>query len=305
MDFEKTVLFCKNWFAENNINVPNTAKEWSKGRSGVSVPPLCTYQSLRTRNIKVGDLLEAINPSYYNRVKNDQKNFDFLSRLGLEFLGTEDKETVYFRCKKCKIEDKALKSTLRRWESAEKRFCSVCRKESGKQKSLAYYQSYLNPTEYLVEKKEGGRLFIKHLKCKNTFTRSRGYIAGNQRADKEHIYCPFCTKQYTKGRVPGFLSFAEKQCIEYLQELQPSLNIQREVPYSSLIDTDRKFILDVWIPEYSLGIEITSKNNKLPLYQDRLREKLNLAKEHYLNIVVATSKSDIEDIVRTLSKGRE
>lgn len=71
-NLELVAEYCAKWFKENNVDIPNTAKEWAKSRSGVSMPPGHTYEALRNKGISVGDLLECILPGYVNRVKTQK-----------------------------------------------------------------------------------------------------------------------------------------------------------------------------------------------------------------------------------------
>lgn len=305
MNFEETVNFCKQWYIDNNVEIPKTSRDWGNGRSGVNIPPKCTYQALRKRGIKVGDLLEAINPSYVNRVKNPQNSSDFMKELDLTFIRVEGVESVIFKCNSCQEPSSALKGTLRRWQARGDKHCSICRKASGKSKPAAYYQGYLNSKEFEAISVAEGRVLIKHLECGSTFTRGTGYIVGSQRSSEDLVSCPYCSSYYVHGAAgTSYTSLVEQECIEHLMSIADT-KIEREVAYKSLVPINREFRLDVWLPQYSIGIEITSKNNNLLNYQQRLQEKLSVAALHKLDIRVATSKSDIEDIVRSLPKGKE
>lgn len=304
MSFEDTVIFCKSWFAENKIEIPRTAKEWSAGRSGKTVPPGCTYQTLRKKGIKVGSLLETINPSYTNRINNDQNSLSFIEDLGLTFISKEGKESINYKCNSCNKTDTTLKGTLRRWHSKGLKYCSICRKASGKVKSVEYYQNFLDESEFKVLSVVSRTITIEHTKCKNTFTRSSGYIVGAQRSSSSLVSCPHCSTYFIHGATSSYTSLVEKECIEYLVEILPSI-VEREVLYKDIMTTNRDFRLDVWLPKYRIGIEITSANNNLHKYKERLSEKLALASSEGIDIRIATSKSDIEDIVRSLPKGKE
>jgi hypothetical protein len=303
---EETTKICKDWFEANSVEIPKTAREWQqKGRSGVTVPPGCTYATLRKKGIKVGDLLELLNPTYTNRIKNFARDLDFIEKLGLKFLSVKDTETVYFECLNCKKESNALKGTLRRWEAKNLRYCSICRKASGKEKSIEYYQKFLDKNQFSILD-TNDPLKIKHNICGHEFFRSRGYITGAQRASNSLVECPKCSEKrtfiYDKTK---FNSLTEAELIPILLDRLKVYGVEREVLYKDIMSTDRNFRVDLWVPSLFFGVEITSKNNNLKGYQDRLQEKLKLAKSNNITIFTVSSINDIEDIVRTLPKGKE
>lgn len=303
---EETAKICKDWFIANSIEIPKGVKEWQKGRSGITVPPKCTYQSLRDKNINVGELIQLLNPSYKNRVSNLQNDVDFIEKLGLQFLSISNKETIHFECLNCKNESSALKGTLRRWESKNKKYCSICRKAPGKEKSIEYYQNFLDKSQFLVLE-NNDPLIIQHTICGHRFSRCRGYITNSSaRSSNSLVECPKCSEKNTfiYDRTQ-FNSLTESELIPILMDKLSSYKIEREVLYKNIFHTNRSFRLDIWIPNLRIGIEITSKNNNLPGYQNNLQEKLELAKQNNITIFLVTSRKDIEDIVRTLSKDKE
>jgi len=309
MTFEETVKFCKTWFKDNNVHIPTTSTEWSKGRSGKTVPPGCTYMTLRRSKISVGDLLQALNPQYKNRVKNKRNDFSWLGNLGLEYITKKGVESIEYRCNNCNLVNTTLKGTLRRWEAKGLKYCSTCREASGKTKPTEYYNKFLSK-EFKAVSQIDSTLTILHTECGNTFTRSRGYITGVQRSlDSGELYCPHCSMgaKYISGKTScgKYNSIIEKQIIEHLLAEFPDIQFRTEVMYKEIVPTDRLYRLDVWIPTLNLAIEITSSGNNIPGYQERLKEKLNLLSLHKINTAIITSKSELEDIVRSLLKNKE
>ena len=286
------------------MKIPSTAREWGAGRSGKTVPPGMTYQTLRRKGISVGDLLSQLLSDYTNRVKNKPNDFDFLPNIGMTLISTQGKESVKCSCNNCGNISTVLKGTLRRWESSGKKFCSVCRKASGKVKDIEYYDSELNNPDYrVVDLESGNRLVLEHIHCGKTFSRARGYITSG--LEDASIQCPYCyTGPYFVHNKGNYLSKTEEVLTEHLLSFY-TYRVEREVPYSSIMDTDRNFRLDIWLPDLGIGLELTSRSNNLPNYNNNLKEKLLLAEKHNIPIHKITSKKDIEDIVRPLLKDKE
>ena len=72
--------------------------------------------------------------------------------------------------------------------------------------------------------------------------------------------------------------------------------------YKNIVDTDRLFRADIYIPEHSAVIEITSRNNNLSKYTARLLEKEQLLYGTNIKFFVAKSTHDIYDIVQLLHR---
>lgn len=303
MNFEETVTFCSNWFEENQVEIPKTAQEWCKGRSGKTVPPKCTYGTLRRRGIQVGNLLEKLLPDYKNRIKNAEDRYDWFAPLGLTFIKECEGELVQYVCNSCNETLKTRKGTLRRWQSAGHKHCSTCRGATGKSKDHTYYQKFLSEDFSTVEL-SGRTLTIKHDVCGTVFTRVAGYITGSQRTS-ETLACPSCYSGFVSGKIGEYSSLIEKEIIEYLESRFPEVVFQREKLYKDLVPTSREYRADIWIPEMNLVIEITSKGNNLPNYHENLKIKLDLLHKNNIKAFYVTSKSELEDIVRPLLKNRE
>lgn len=225
---------------------------------------------------------------------------------GLTFICRSGKETIHFECGCCGEEKSALLSTIKRWVSKGQKYCSDCRSASGKIKTLEYYQKFL-AEEFKILELKGNDFVIQHQACGTKFLRARNYIAGTQRVNPELICCPTCDNLngFIFNRKDGFLSLVEKEIIEHLDSEFPEVKYEREVYYRNILDTARDFRLDVWLPEFRIGIEITSHGNNLRKYSERLQEKLDLAEQQGIKIYVVKSKKQLEDIVRPLLKNKE
>lgn len=305
MDFKDTVDFCKSWFNDNNVKIPTSAVEWCRGRSGVHVPPRCTYQSLRRRGISVGSLLEELLDTYTNRVKYVLSEEDVCSPLGLKFLSRSGHEDITFECLSCEKPHTAKLGTLKRWLAKDSKYCSVCRGATGKVKEVSYYQKFFS-SNFEVVAKIGTDIHIRHVVCGNMFTRNAGYITGNQRSSDLEVCCSTCHRgNYYVSSGGEYASLKEQEIVEHLHSIAPNIEVEREVLYKKFLVTSKMYRVDLWFPKYSVGIEITTIHNNLPDYYTNLDNKIQLAKSQDINIFIVTSKSELEDIVRTLLKDKE
>ena len=303
MRLEDTIKFCKDWFAENNIQIPKTVREWNSGRSGKTIPPGCTYATLRKQGIKVSEVLNGLLGSASIRAYSTISDDTLCSGVGLTFLGKEGKENILYSCNSCGGQYSTRKGTIKRWSDKNQCYCSMCRSASGKTKPIEYYDKFLTDSFKALSYNKG-IITILHKPCGTSFTRTNAHV---QSLDgSTDLQCPCCSESLFSSKTKdGFMSIVERDCILHLQKSFPLLDVEREKLYSDIIDTDRKFRADVFIPTLGVVIEITSKGNNLPKYSERLKEKINLLESKGILVYVATSKNEIEDIVRTLLKDRE
>lgn len=295
---EDIAKLCKAWFEENNIDPPINARDWAKKRSGVGVPVGCTTDQLRSKGITPGKLLPLIRSDYTNRLSNKELDYD---SLGLSYISREGTETIVYKCSCCGEIRRTLRGTLVRWQSRGDKYCNICRNTGVK--DYEYYSKFLSE-DFVPVSKEGNKILIKHTSCDKTFYRDRDYLNNTKLRYTKDLKCPHCSSGFVHGKYENYLSMIERDIIEYLISNFSELEIHREVLYKDLIEScDRNFRLDVWLPELSLGLEITTENNNLPNYRSNLDTKLSLAKEAGVNIVEVNSIQQVDDIVRYYLKG--
>lgn len=294
------------WFKDNNKECPKLVKDWV--HVGKTIPPGMGRDALKSRGIKVSDIINGIYKEKITRA-NNRVILDY-DKLGFIFVSKTVKPTdnkhynLIVRCKSC---DKSLAvdyGLVVRWQEKGLKYCSNCRKATGKTKDIEYYKAFLNiPDEFILEKVYGRKVLIKHTLCNTLFERT---VCATKARDTESICCPSCDAA-TLGykRVDGFDSLIEKELTELLIKLLPRCIIQKQILYSKIINTNRKFRADIFIPEYNTVIEITSRNNNLPGYNKRLEEKKNLLKSANIKLFIAKNQQNIKDIVQSLEKSKE
>lgn len=300
---EETVKFCKKWFEENNKPIPKTARAWLESRVGKGeIPPGHSYAAIRRKGISPGDVLEGLLATYHNRVKSERNDISFLSYLGLEFISNLGEEITY-KCLGCKEERTTLKGTLRRWESKQLKYCSLCRSAPGLSKSIDYYRSKFKNTEFsIIEVLDGRTLKLVHNSCGTEVTRGTQHTITS-----EYLCCPTCDGGASNYIFTSGMSkqerLAKEKVVDYCDKL--GIEYEFEVLYKTFCDTKRAYRLDVYFPEYRTGLEITTKGNKLPNYHSNLAEKIEVAKNNNINIIIVTEIAKIKDIVQSLPKGKE
>lgn len=289
VELDKAIEIAKNYF--ENKEVPKTTREWRH-----NCPPELTAGKINSLSFTVGDVLRAINP-LARKPKAESIVYD-LGLLGfstLVFNGTNGTYT----CSRCGDTKTSPRSSILAWLKSGAKYCSTCRGSSGIPKSADYYSTFL-PENYSVLQvlPEAGntRLVIKHEPCGNITTYSSRHILNS---DREYLYCSYC-----EG-LAGYDSKQEKLIVEHILATYPLLGIKTQVKYRDLVDTNRKYILDVFIPELNLALEITTKGNGFENYFQNLSNKIELLKSSNYICKVVYSTSQVDDIVRSLLKDKE
>lgn len=294
------------WFKDNNKECPKLVKDWV--HVGKTIPPGMGRDALKSRGIKVSDIINGIYKAEITR-SNNKVNLDY-NQLGLIFVAKTAKPAdkkhynLIVKCKSCSKNLEVDYGLVVRWQEKGLKYCSNCRKATGKTKDIEYYKAFLNlPDEFILKKVYGRKALIKHTLCNTLFERT---VCATKARDTESICCPQCeSKKLKYKRIEGFDSLIEKELTELLVKLLPQCIIQKQVLYSKVINTERKFRADIFIPEYNTIIEITSRNNNLPNYNKRLGEKENLLKNTNIKLFIAKTQQDIKDIVQSLEKSKE
>lgn len=294
---------CKSWFEDNNVECPRRAKDWR--HVGESIPPGTSATVLRRLGLKPADIINYIYGE--GSASSNRRHVLNYEELGLTFIAKHPvgngHTNIEYGCLTCGNVDITDQGTIVRWKERDVRGCPTCRNSTGKKKSLEHYQALVGPSFKLTEVEGNRRRYKVHcLDCSFDFSRSTAQITSRETED---IFCPSCgdSSLYVKGGEGKYDSMIEKDLTEHLLSLMADVDTQ--VRYDTFLTTDRKFVADVFIPRYDLVIEITSKSNNLPKYFDRIEEKRLLCEGGGIKFFLAYSKSDIEDIVRSLSKDKE
>lgn len=292
---EELVKIAKVWFEENDKKCPIYAKDWIN--VGVSVPPKMGRAALKSKGYKPADIINEIYGTNVAQT-NSRIEIDY-DDIGLEFIqkvrGDKNHYNVTYRCICCDKQYTTDYGTIVRMVSRKDKYCYNCRGVGGTFKELEYYEDIV-PENYILLSRENKHINIKHIVCGTEFRRS---ISGIKYRETAEICCPTCDSSILFGKQVGeYASMIEKELTEYMMEISP-VNIQTQVLYSKFMNTDRKFRADIYVPEFNTIIEITSYKNSLGKYEDRMKEKRDLAESTGVKFYKATCKQQIEDIVRT------
>lgn len=293
MQIEKAIEKAIQFYKENpNIKVPNTTREWLNQRC----PPELTRGKINTMDFSLGELLRAVNPKAAQpRAENVNYDLDTLGMLDLDFEGN----TANYICGSCGHSREGTRSTILKWLKSGIKFCPVCRKAPGAKKPADYYQDFL-PEDFSVTEiiRAGGntKIVVKH-DCGFEREYSSRHIIN---PDRDYLVCSGCTRD-----LRGYASEQEKLVTEHLIASFPELEIKTQVRYADLVDTTRRWVLDIFIPEINLALEVTTKGNGFPNYFNNLNSKIDLLTLSEYNAAIAYSKAEAYDIVRSLVKAKE
>lgn len=302
-EIEKLVDKALDWFTENDVLCPTKVKDWVY--VGKQIPPGMGREKLRSLGISAKEIINRIyGKEIVKKYKPSGLNYE---SLGLELISKTRKSStsihydIHFKCLNCNEIHVTDYCTIVRWFERGCKFCAVCRGSSGKVKSLDYYQDMLPDTFQILEYIKGDvKYSVKHKPCNTVFTISRAHLASK---DTEAILCPHCdsTNIFGSKRVGKYASLLEEELTEYFKEIYTG-EFSLQTHYYELMPTNRKFRVDIYVPKHKVIIEITSSNNKIPKYIERLTEKRELAESNGFKFFKVTSKSMVKDIVRYLEE---
>lgn len=289
MTLKEAIEMAKKYF--ENRDIPKTTREWR-----TNCPPELTAGKINSLEFSVGDVLRAINPKA-RQARKPKVTYD-KEALGFSDLVIQGNSATYV-CSCCGKEKTSSRSSVLIWVKEGKKYCPECRGSSGIAKTKEYYNKFL-PEEYKVlgvlSEQGNTKVVVVHNVCGKEYVYSSRHIIN---PDREYLYCSIC-----EGIGP-YDSKQEKLVVEHLLKEYPALDILTHVKYKELVPTNRRYILDVFIPELNLAIEITTKGNGFPQYFQNLSKKLELLREHGYTCEIVFSTSQADDIVRSLLKGKE
>lgn len=299
---ESLAYKARDWFNENNVEVPSCASNWQRAsvQSG-EIPPGTGVGSLRRYGFNVTAFISAItdNPSLkpYN---HDPIHMDNISDiLGLDWITSRESKGhkwVLTKCNNCNREEEITYGTLQRMKKANNKFCRYCRSAGGKPKDLIIYNKFKNFT--VLEKIDDRFRYSCHT-CNGIIERNLTHVG-----TAEYLVCELCepwrnfgARQYTE--LGYFDSKIEYEAYKILLQYLPSDYIVRQKKYDDLFNTGTNHTADFYIPKANLILEITSRYNKLgDKYKEVAKWKTSLSD----NVKFAYSLKEVEDIVRPIAK---
>jgi hypothetical protein len=296
MTLDEAIEIAKNYYKDKEM--PSIVKEW-----GRNCPPELTENKIyRNCNFTIGDLLWEINPNKRLRRRKPRAPVTLgyeLNSLGILELNWETRVKCNYKCGKCGKWSSTTRETLDKWYKSNIKYCSTCRGASGVPKSTEYYQQFL-PDDFkcmrVLPEPGNTKIEVIHKPCSNIKVYSSRHVLDPER---DYLVCNFCDNR------DGFDSVVEKEVVQHLKSTFPDIEILLQVKYSDLVKTDRRWVLDLYIPSINLALEITTKSNNFEGYFDNLTEKLSILTNNSFIAKVAYSKEMAEDIVRSLLKDRE
>lgn len=305
---DNIVEYCKEWFRTTNTPIPRKVNDWKY--TGKSIPPGTSATILRKLDLKISDLINMLHGEQVSKSNRSHNLEDLLLKIGLRLIhkhyyGDMGKYTLEYECLLCNGIDTTDQSTPVRWLDRGCYGCPTCRQSTGKVKSLEFYQDKVTGFT-ILSRPDNKHFLIKCNDCCGEFTRSLVSLYENDKAGTS-IQCPHCSvsNAFIKGRLDGWDSEIEKACVTRLIAKLPGAEVRRQTYYNTITNTTKGYTADVYLPEYSCIIEITSRHNKIPNYFDNLSIKENIAKESGVLWFLATSTSEIDDIVQALLKSKE
>lgn len=298
---EALAVKARQWFTNNNVEVPEGAAKWQKCsvRRG-EIPPGTGVTSLRRYGFNVtafiGSILQDSSTKPYNYNPLTAKN---ISELGYELISETWKNKhkyLLVKCLNCAREEEITYGKLQEARHSNKVYCRYCRGVGGKSKELETYDTYEG---FSIVSILNGRLYYRCNTCANTLERTMSHYS-----QSEYIVCEHCHPRENFGaRHYTDLGYFDSK-IEYeaykilLKYFDPKL-IVRQKKYDELFLTNTKHTADFYIPGLNLVLEVTSNQNNLGMkYKQTAKWKQSLSKI----VKFAYSLSEVEDIVRSSMK---
>ena len=279
----------REWFIKNNVEIPNGAVAWQKAsvRNG-EIPPNCGIYSLRKLGLTARVFINLVKEidldlTKYKYSEINPDNSEKLVGLKLvdsKLIDSKGHKNHLCECVACKHTEWLNQGTLKRMLEAGNKYCRICRKAGGKPKPLQIYNKFKG-FEAIEPPDSESKVTYLCLSCNSKIKRTITHIHTS-----DEIYCEIClphkhilssTKIDTDHGI--FDSKIEYACYLKLVELLATLNIeiQRQVSYTLLFNTNTKHTADFYIPKLDLVLEITTKTQVLEVMQ-----KLNLGSYKYL-----------------------
>lgn len=295
---EEAIQCAKTWLTSTSNKLPNTQRAWQSltVESGL-VPFSASYAA--KYNFSLLEVINSINGG--GRKVPTKVDIAEIAKLVNVTLLSYDSNKVTYTCNTCNSIETVSRVSLRYRAAKGLVGCyGMCNTLPGKPKSIEFYQQFMDKTTFTALKIENQNCIIKHEPCGNLISRGIRYIV---RKDRDDLVCEHCG--HSAIRSNGFSSKKEMEIINFLVSRFPQLILEREVQYSSIVPTNRKFRADVYYKELNLVLEITTKDNKFEGYLDNLKDKLHLLHSNNIIAYKVTSIKEVEDIVSSLLKDKE
>lgn len=290
---EDIVVYARDWFTINSIDIPSTAQEWQASSvRRKEIPPGCTTITLRKFGISVKWLIESIKgkeqPCAQPKVPMDYTAIGF--RM-LECTMVNSHKKCKVQCTLCGVISILDYGTLSRMRKRGDKYCHTCRGVGGKSKDISVYDR----GEYTCIKYCEGIVTYTHMVCGYNITRTYSAVSNGVSPICDHCYPRDVFG--VKTAVDGIL-FPSKLEAEVYKEIssictERGLTFSRQVPYSEIFPSiTSKHTADFYINELDIIIEAGNINTSR--YKDTTSFKLGISDK--VNFV--SSPNQVIDIFR-------
>lgn len=290
---EELVEFLLEFYKDSKI--PSTSTEYI-----ANYPKGFSRQVLKSKfNLTTSDVLTAINSEYKKPERVSKESLSKIaSRLGyrlINFTGNTSKTIVAnLECVDCGKKHSTTYESLR----ISRLGCRFC-----KSKNISYREAPERLEPHLlrlnaelvseIPKNQTGKVTLKHKLCGTEYTTLLvGVVSPNS---AQRGTCPNCRTSDTRVAFEGtiFGSQFELDCFKLIKEYTNKIDLQ--VPYSTLIDTERRWTADFVINNNEI-IEVSSfRPQDHPKYYTNIEEKVfELSKYPNLSINFFNSLKDLQ-----------
>jgi len=261
-DLQDLADFARNWFKENDVEMPTKAKDWQacsviRGE----IPPGCTTGSLRRMGISALNFIKMIQgQDITTKHKNDPiTKANCSERTGLIWLSyrvVKKHKRVTIECSACHRKEELDYGAIQRMIKANNKLCRYCRDAGGKHKDLEIYS--VEGFEVLGIP-SAARLTLKCTTCSKEIERGMHHVKHAEYLVCEHCYPQTPMGTLMKTELGTFHSKIEYLVYKKLLEILPVEDIHLQVSYNELFKTGTKHTADFYIPKLDLVLEVTSK----------------------------------------------
>ena len=267
-NLEALAIKARQWFDNNNVEVPKGAAMWQRcSVKHGELPPGTGVTSLRRYGFNVTALISRItnNPNLVP-YKYDPITSSTMDDLGLKILSEKivnSHKRLEVECLCCNRKEVLDYGTLQRMRSRKDKFCRYCREVGGKQKDLQLYNKFAGFT--VKGRSVDSRFLYECNTCKSIIERTQTSVHTS-----EYIVCEVCHPRENFGarlytELGYFDSMIEFEAYKILLKYLDKLDIIRQKKYDELFSTGTKHTADFYIPKLDLVLEVTSKYNKIGL----------------------------------------
>lgn len=297
--------YALKWFQDNNVEIPEGAKKWSKCYvRAKQIPPGTTYQTLRKQGINLSDFIAGLLNTKSQKVVYSPITPENIQRLigliWIDYTWVNGHKRVTTECMECMHREVLDYGTLQRMKAAGNKLCRYCRGAGGKEKDLTLYDKFEGFK--VLSRSEDGRFLYRCNECSSTIERTLTHV--NQ---AEYFVCEHCNPRENFGArhytdLGYFDSKLEYEAYKIILKFISPDRVDRQKKYDTLFNTGTNHKADFYLVDYNIILEVTSKYNKIGAkYKETAEWKKSLSD----NVIFAYSLQEVEDIVRSLVKTSE